>query len=123
MALAREMMQGGCSSGQAKAINGGVKTAISAAGTTLATATALTTSTNLVGTATALQGVSLPNGEIGDSVVVFNDGSGATIVVYPPTSSQQINQLSAGSGVQLANNVSCEFTKVTATRWIAQLSA
>lgn len=123
MALAREIMQGGLSAGTAKAMNGNVKTGISAAGTTLATGTALTASTSLVSTATSLQGVVMANGDVGDSVIVFNDNTGVTIVVYPPTSSQQINQLSAGTGMNLANNTFVELYKVSSTRWIAQLSA
>jgi methyl coenzyme M reductase subunit C len=102
---------------------GAVKTAISAAGSTQGTATALSGGDiNLVTTATALQGVQLPNAEIQDSVIVFNDGSGVTIVVYPP-SSGTINQLSANTGMNLVNNTAVMFVKVTATRWIAFLSA
>ena len=122
MATARDITAGGFSPGQAKAIQGQVKTAITAAGTTQGTATSLTASINLVSTATSLQGVILPSVEIGDSLEVYNDATGTTIVVYPPTSGT-INQLSANSGVNLANNTYMVFRKVTATRWIALLSA
>ena len=122
MALAREVMGGGFSAGQAKALNGNLKTAISAAGTTQGTATALTASTSLVSTATSLQGVQLPAVEVNDSCVVFNDNTGVTIVVYPD-SGAKINQLSTNTGMNLANNTFAEFYRVTATRWIAQLSA
>lgn len=102
---------------------GAVKTAITAAGTTQATATALSGGDiNLVSTATASQGVQLPSAEIQDSVIVYNDGSGATIIVYPPTGGT-INQIAANSGMSLANNTCAMFVKVTTTRWLAFLSA
>lgn len=122
MALAKEVMGGGFSAGQAKALNGNIRTGISAAGTTQGTATSLTASTNLVATATSLQGVILPSCEVGDSVTVFNDNTGVTIVVYPDSSSK-INQLSTNTGMNLANNTSAEYFRVTSTRWVAQLSA
>lgn len=122
MALAREVMQGGLPAGTAKQINGGLKTGISAAGTTQGTATALATSTNVVGTATASQGVILPTSEVNDSVIVFNDNTGVTIVVYPDVGSK-INQLATNSGMNLANNTFVEFYRISSTRWIAQLSA
>lgn len=122
MALAKEVMQGGMSAGQAKALNGGVKTAITAAGTTQGTATTLVASTNLVGTATSLQGVILPSCEVGDSVAVYNDATGVTIVVYPDSGSK-INQIGTNSGMNLANNTFATFARVTSTRWVADLSA
>ena len=123
-ALASQVMAGGFSAGQATALNGTLKTAISAAGTTLATATALTNATNLVSTAAAGAGVALPTAAaIGDTVYVFNDGSGNTMVVYPHKSTAQINNVTAGSGINLANNTACYFTMISATRWIANMSA
>lgn len=120
-----QLMGAGFSAGQASALLGGnVGTAISAAGTTLATATDLAATVNLVSTATAGQGVQLPSGcSVGDVVVVFNDNTGATFLVYPDSSSNKINQLSAGTGVNLATNTSCIFMKATGTRWIANMSA
>lgn len=99
-----------------------VVTGVTAAGTTQGTAAAVTASVVLVGTATALQGVQIYNGSIGDSQWIFNDNTGTTIVVYPPTGNK-INNLSTNSGIQLANNTSVEILKVTSTRHIAIMSA
>ena len=109
---ASQLMGAGFSAGQANALVGPVPTTgISAAGTTLATAT--------VG-----QGVKLPTGATtNDWCCVYNDATGTTIVVYPDTSSNRINQMTAGTGISLANNTGCIFIKVSSTRWIANLSA
>lgn len=122
MATAKDVMGGGFSAGQAQAISGTTALTITAAGTTLATATALTASNNFVSTATSGQGVSLYNGVIGDEVFVYN-GSGNAIVVYPPTSSQKINQLAAGGGVNLPNATLLAVQKWSSTQWVAMISA
>lgn len=123
MGLAKNIMQGGFSYGQAETdFMGTIKTGISAAGTTQATATALTADVNLVSTAAASSGVQLYNGSISDSMWVYNDNSGNTFIVYPPTLGQ-FNQLAVNSGVNLANNTNALFLKVTATRWLVILSA
>ena len=56
MGTAVDIMRGGFSSGQARAIGGQVNSAISAAGTTISNATRLTTSINIVTTAAASSG-------------------------------------------------------------------
>lgn len=99
-----------------------IATAISAAGTTQGGATLVQADANLVSTAAASSGVILYNGVIGDSCVVFNDNTGNTFLVYPPTSGK-INNAATNAGVSLANNTSMLFMKVTATRWIGLLSA
>ena len=122
MALARNIMKGGWSAGNAKAVNGAVATALTADGTTLATALDLTADTNVIGTAAAGSGVQLPAAEIGDSCEIYNGGAN-TVVVYPDAAANQINGIAAGSGFNLATNTSCFCRKITATRWIAFLSA
>jgi hypothetical protein len=122
MALARNIMKGGWSAGNAKAVNGAVATALTGSGTTLATALALTADTNVVATAAASSGVSLPSCEIGDSTEVYNGGANA-LTVYPDVTGNQINGLTAGAGFLLATNTSVKCRKITATRWIAFLSA
>jgi len=123
MGLAKNIVGAGFSWLQAQNTdNASTKTGISAAGSTQGTATALTACVNLVSTATALQGVQLYTGTVNDSQIVYNDNTGVTILVYPPTSGQ-INGLSANAGIQVPNNTFCEFFKVTSTRWIAQMSA
>ena len=122
MALASDIMKGGISAGAAKAINGQVQGTISAAGTTITTATDLTASINVVTTAAASSGVQLPNGEIGDEVEILNLGSNS-VTVYPDTASNRINALSAGSGFALAINTAVKLRKYTSSRWIGYLSA
>ncbi len=123
MGLAKNIVGAGFSWVQAQNTDySAIKTGISAAGSTQATATALTACINLVSTATSLQGVQLFNGQSTDSQIVYNDNTGVTIIVYPPTSGQ-INGLAANAGVQVANNTFAEFFKVSNTRWIVDLSA
>lgn len=124
MALALEMMRGGISAGGAKAINGagGIQASVSAAGTTISDATPLVSSTNLVGTVAAGSGVGLPNSEIGDEVIVYNNQVTENLLVYPP-SSATINQLSASTGMLLPPYTACKFKKLSATVWVAWKSA
>lgn len=121
MGLARQIMGGGFSAGQAKALAGSVASAVSAAGTTISDATDLTASINVVTTAAAASGVQLPSAEIGDEVEILNLGVGA-MIVYPYTS-EQINALSANTGFALAPNTAVRLRKFTTTRWIGYLSA
>ena len=122
MAIALDMMKGGVSAGMARAINGQVQSVVTAAGTTITGATDLTASINVVTTAAANSGVQVPNGEIGDEVEILNLGANA-VTVYPPTSSDRINALSAGSGFLLATNTAVKLRKFTSTRWAGYLSA
>lgn len=122
MALASDIMKGGVSAQTAKAINGQVKSSISAAGTTISTATDLTSSINVIGTAAASSGVQLPSAEIGDEVDILNLGANS-VTVYPDSSSVSINALSAGSGFLLATNTAVKLRKYTSTKWMGFLSA
>jgi len=115
-------MRGGVSAGQAQALNGNaVNGAVTAAGTTQGTATAITADAAVVTTATTGQGVILYNGVIGDSQEIYND----TIVdirVYPPTGGK-VNQVATNSGFVLAPKTSVRVKKMTATQWVGYLSA
>lgn len=122
MALARNIMKGGWSAGNAKAVNGNVGTALTAAGTTISDALDLVADTNVIGTCASGAGVQLPSCEIGDSCEVYNGGANAC-TVYPDTSTTQINALVAGNGFLLATNTMCYARKITSTRWIVNLSA
>jgi len=122
MALALDIMKAGHSAFGARAINGQVQPSITAAGTTITTATDLTASINVVTTAAASSGVQLPNCEIGDSVEVLNLGANA-VTIYPDTASNQINALCAGSGFLLAANTAVWLRKFTSSRWAGYLSA
>lgn len=122
MALARNIMQGGMSAFGARAINGNIATALSAAGTVITDALDLVADTNVIGTCASGAGVQLPSCEIGDSCEVYNGGANAC-KVYPEASGSQINGLTAGGAVLLSTNTACMFRKITASRWIAILSA
>ena len=112
----------GVSPQTAQSLQGDVNAAVSAAGTTLATATLLQTAVNIVTTATALQGVKLQTGVVGDSQIVWNN-SGVSITVYPSSASAQINQIAAGGGMVLADKSACEYVVASSTQHIALLSA
>jgi hypothetical protein len=122
MALAKNIMSGGFSAGQAKSINGAIATGISAAGTVITDATDLVADVNAIGTCASGAGVQLANCEVGDSQIVYNGGANAC-KVYPDTSSSQINQITAGSAHSLATSTACTYYKISTTRWVAVLSA
>jgi len=123
--LAKKIMGGGTSYGQAKAFNGDVATGITAAGSTQGTATALNAAVNLVSTVAAgANGVILPAAEISDQLYVYNDdGAGGDSLTVYPDSGSKINGGATNSGVSLAANTMMLFKKVTSTRWVAMLSA
>jgi len=122
MGLARNIMGGGFSAGQAKALNGAIRTGITASGTVIGDAFDLTGDVNLIATCGSGAGVQLPSCEVGDSLVVYNGGANAC-KVYPDSSSAQINQIAAGGAMTLGLNTSCIYYKVSTTQWFANLSA
>ena len=123
MARAIQIMQSGTPASQAVAINGGnaINTAISAAGTTQATATTLTGGVNMIGTAAAGSGVILPQGQPGDLITVYNGGANA-VYVYPPTSAK-FGALSANTPAVLPTGSCCDFRQISTTQFIANLTA
>ena len=122
MALANNILRGGFSAGQAKAVNGAIATGLTAAGTTISDALDLSADTNVIGTCASGAGVQVPACEVGDSVEIYNGGANAC-KVYPDTTSSQFNALGAGNSFQLGTNTTCYCRKITATRWIVNLSA
>lgn len=122
MALALNIMRGGHSAGGAKAINGAIATGLTATGTVITDALDLLADTNVLGTVASGTGVQLPSCEIGDSVEIYNGGANA-VKVYPDATGNQVNSLSAGTAFLLGTNTMCYVRKVSATRWIANLSA
>lgn len=121
MSIAKNTMQGGLSAMTSLAINGGVAAGLSAAGTTQGTATALALGCNTVTTVASSSGVILPAGNLGDEMWVFNNGANS-LTVYPPTSAK-INAGSTNAGVSIGTATVCVFKCVSATQWIANLSA
>lgn len=75
---------------------------ISAAGSTLATATPINTKMADVTTVAASTGVSLPAGAAACDIVIVRNGGANALSVYPATSSGTINGGSAGAAVSLA---------------------
>lgn len=122
MATARDMMKGGLSAGQARAINGQVAASVVAAGTTITDATDLTASVSVIITAASGSGVQIPSVEISDELEILNLGAN-TVKVYPDSSTATINQLTGGAAFSLAVNTAVKVKKYTATKWMAWLSA
>lgn len=116
MALAKDIMGNGISAAAARAINGSVASAVSAAGSSQSDATALKASINYVSTVASGAGVQLYDGVVGDSQIVHNAGANA-LTVYPP-SNDSIQVASANTGVTLPTNTTCIYIKVTSTKWI-----
>ena len=103
-------------------IFGNANSAVTAAGSTLATATLLLSGFNVVTTATALQGVQLQVGLVGDAQTVYNNTSVA-ITVYPNASTARINQVAVGSGHVLAPYTACMYLIASTTQHLGFLSA
>ena len=121
MPLVKNQMGGGTSAGQAQALNGSnINSAVTAAGTTQGTATAITADTNVVTTATSGQGVILYNGIITDSQDIFNN-TAVSIYVYPPTGGK-VNQVATNGGFVLPAYTYVLVKKLTATQWVANMS-
>ena len=89
--------------------------AISAAGTTQGGATALTKTYNIVTTATANQGVVLPDATTGKVATVLNNTL-VNIKVYP-ASSEQIDALGTNSAKTLAPGASLTLVCSSGTLW------
>jgi len=121
MAYSSEIMLGGFSAGSARALQGQTETGISAAGTTTTDATVLTASANVLSTVAASSGVRLTDGEINDSVVIYNGGANAC-AVYPPTG-DSFNQLSANTAIALPTVTALMCIKVSTSQWVAFRSA
>lgn len=106
----------------AQSMQGDANTAITAAGTTIGTATDLTNTVNIVTTATSLQGVQLDTGVVGDSQVVYNN-TAVSISVYPSATTARINQIALGGAHVLASYTACTYYIASATQHVGILSA
>ncbi len=87
--------------------------AVTAAGTNLATAAAITTDLSDITAVASGAGVML-SGQIGQRQDVWNDGANA-LLVYPPSSSAAIGAGSLGAPVSLAVGAHAAFVCLTAT--------
>ena len=93
----------------------GVSNAVSAAGTTQATATLLTRPINNISTVGANSGVILPSAYPGMRVLVRN-ATVTTVRVYPGTGAQ-INTLGTNVQLNLETLANIEFVAFTSTQW------
>ena len=93
--------------------NGSVNAAVTAAGTTQATATVLTASVNVVTAGSG--GVELPVGVPGMFVTIVNI-LGGTVNVYPASGSQ-IDSLGANAAYPLGTLAKLEYVAISATQW------
>jgi len=122
MAYTKTVMQGGVSAGTSAAIQGGVATALTAAGTTQGTALTLgALDTHMIATCASGAGVVLTAGAPGDSTNIYNGGANQCLV-YPP-SGAKFNSLSTNGSFILPTNTAVLCKCVSATQWIANLSA
>lgn len=104
---------------------------IAAAGTTQATATALTSVANQVDTGTANQGVALPNTRgfrnMPTRMCYLYNNTGATIIVYSfnPVSgtADTINGVAGATGISLPNNTFGQFTCAKPGVWFADVGS
>lgn len=115
MATANVLMSGGFSAGQADALNGACAV-VSATGTTIADALGISGDVIVTGGAGGA-GIRLPaSAKIGDKIHAVNV-SGQTLKFYPSSTSDSINELSAGAEISLATQKSCIFLRQSATKW------
>lgn len=125
MTMAKEVMGGGFSAGQALALGGGGQ-ALAATGSTQADAAVVGASSVIVTAADGTKGVILPAAQPGDEIDIFNN-AGSTLKVYPPSGAAiAVN----GTGLGSANAAFSHLTykEVTykcysSTQWTANVSA
>lgn len=97
---------------------GSMAATFTAAGTSQATATAITTVFTLVTTATEGQGALLPASmAVSDQCTVAN-GTTVDIYVYPPVGGK-INNGTANIPMMISPNSAIDFTCVDGTNWLA----
>jgi hypothetical protein len=92
---------------------------ITAAGTTVADATALTAFVNNVTTVAASTGVKLPDAPIGSIVTVSNAQAVNSLKVYPHSATGTLNGGTAGAGVTSTTAQAIQCVRQSATNWIA----
>ena len=120
--LARDIVQAGLSGGTATALQGSVKSGISAAGTVITDATDLTASFNMLSTVAAGAGVQIPLMSPNESLLIYNGGANQCLV-YPGSASVAINQLGVGTAMVLARYTAVIIHGISSTQVAAFLSA
>lgn len=98
-------------------------TTLTATGTNLATALALTSLNNVLTTVALNTGVKLPTvTPIGAMVVIQNNGANP-LNVFPPTATGTLNAGSAGAAVTTAAAAGALCIRVSATDWLVYVTA
>lgn len=118
MPLAREVMGGGFSAGQAKALSGGFQT-LAAAGTNQATGGVIRSSNVTVTGASGSNAVVLPVADIGDEILVYSSAATNALLVFPPVGGN-INGAAANASFSATAQTPYFFLKLSATQWIAK---
>lgn len=95
---------------------------LTATGTTIADALALTSFINLVGTTATSTGVKLPDAPVGTIVVVQNNGANA-LNVFPHSATGTLNGGSAGAAVTCAAAAGNICIRRSTTDWIVYVVA
>jgi len=121
MVQIKSLMGSGLSAMASTSISGTCGTALTATGSTQATALLLSADVNEVTTTASSTGVQLPVSAIGDEITVGNYGAN-TLSVYGQTG-EGIGSGAANAAFSVAANKAAIFRKVSSTRWIAILSA
>ena len=107
------------------AVGTSVATALTATGTGQSDALQVTSVLNVFTTVASGTGARLNSSAALDGQtqrqIIYNDGANA-LKVYPATG-QSINSLTANSGHLLPTNTTCMYFLVSATQWVAVLSA
>jgi hypothetical protein len=120
MALAKELMGLGFSSGQASGIGGGYA-AITAVGTVQGDAVAVAAGSNVVAGADGTVGARLPACEVGGEVWIFNN-SASTLKLWPdvgaaiPVTGTGLG--TANSSYALLTYKTAHCKRVTSTQWL-----
>jgi len=124
MPAAKEILAGGIAAPAADAITGSQALAVSAAGSTQATATVLSATDTQITTAAASTGVILPLwAQPGDEFWVYNGGANAVLVYPPLASGASIGAGAANAGFSVAANKGALFKMMGPLFWMPILSA
>jgi len=118
--LSSKVMGSGINGLSVQAICLDVASGLTATGTTQADAYALTAASNEFTTVASGTGAVLPSASPGDSVLVYNGGANP-LRIYPQTG-EQLNGQPTNAPHLLSVNTAVEFTKLTSTRWVGNLS-
>ncbi len=120
MSLAVDLMGVGLNPEVARRLGASALTSVTTAGTTQGTATAIPNGVNnvLLVTAGSQTGAILNSATELDLPIVVTNSTATTGVVYPPTGGA-INSAAANAGVNISQNESATFVRLSSTRWIS----